>query len=214
VLRSFLPFVALLFSVACAGAGQPTPTAAPQAATPAASPGALALPSPSALASPSPATFPSPGPADQPRGFAQVKNALNEVVGAAEIVQGANGVAISVKVTMLPPGNHGIHIHEVGKCDPPDFASAGGHLNPERKQHGLENPQGPHAGDLSNLEVGPDGSGSLAVTTNRVTLSGGADSLFGPDGTSLVIHANPDDQRTDPDGNSGARIACGAIARA
>jgi Cu-Zn family superoxide dismutase len=99
----------------------------------------------------------------------------------------------------------------VGKCEPPDFASAAGHFNPEGKKHGLLSPQGPHAGDLPNLPVAADGTGQLNYVARGVTLGSGSGSLFDADGTAVVIHAGPDDHKTDPAGNSGARIACGVI---
>jgi Cu-Zn family superoxide dismutase len=100
----------------------------------------------------------------------------------------------------------------VGACDPPTFTSAGGHFNPLGKQHGSLNPQGAHAGDLANLFVGTDGKGYLETSASQVTLGAGAASLLDANGSALIIHAAPDDFRTDPTGNSGARIACGVIA--
>lgn len=147
-----------------------------------------------------------------PRAMAEIKDAKGDIIGQATFIQGSDGVHITVTVVGLFPGKHGIHIHADGKCDPPDFKSAGGHFNPEAKHHGLENPTGPHAGDLPNLEVGPDSTGILEYINSRVTLSAGAtNSLLKVNGTSIVIHANPDDQMTDPAGNSGSRIACGVI---
>ena len=105
-------------------------------------------------------------------------------------------------------------MHAVGRCDPPDFVSAGAHFNPTGRKHGRLNPDGAHAGDLPNLVAGASGSGSFDATTQAVTLrSGPTGSLFGEGGTSLVIHAQQDDEKTDPTGNSGARIACGVITR-
>lgn len=133
-------------------------------------------------------------------------------VGSAVFSRAENGVRVNVNVVGLPAGVHGIHIHEVGECSPPDFTTAGGHLNPAARQHGLENPAGPHAGDLPNLTVAADGRGDAEFVTDRVSLTPGAqNSLFRPGGTSLVVHAAADDQRTSPSGNSGARIACGVI---
>ncbi len=135
-------------------------------------------------------------------------------VAAATFTESSAGVRIRLTASGLRPGAKGIHIHAVGKCDPPEFTSAGGHFNPIGKKHGLQNPEGAHAGDLPNLIVSDAGSASFDVTTKAVTLqSGPPTSLFGPDGTSLVIHAQPDDEKTDPTGNSGARIACGVITR-
>ena len=105
---------------------------------------------------------------------------------------------------------HGLHIHTVGACTP-DFAAVGGHFNPTTAQHGLDNPSGPHAGDLPNLEIDADGNGTYEATTTLVTLDQGDNSLFDSDGSALVIHADPDDLITDPAGNSGDRIACGII---
>jgi len=135
-----------------------------------------------------------------PAATAQIKNAAGETVAQA--------------TSKLPPGTHGFHVHAVGKCEGPDFKSAGGHFNPAGKQHGLENPAGPHAGDMPNLVVGADGTGTATVKLTGVSLDGGPDSLFHEGGTSLVVHAGPDDMKTDPAGNSGARIACGVIERA
>jgi Cu-Zn family superoxide dismutase len=114
-------------------------------------------------------------------------------------------------VSGLSPGIHGVHLHEKGDCTRPTFASAGEHYNPQGQHHGLNNPAGPHAGDLPNLVVGKDGQGQMSVTTDRVTLSPGPTTLFTSNGTSLVIHAGTDDQMSDPSGNSGGRIACGVI---
>ena len=146
-----------------------------------------------------------------PSGEAVLKNAEGKSVGTAKFMPTEGGVKIEVQVANLPPGNHGIHIHAVATCEPPDFKSAGGHFNPAGKKHGLHNPEGAHAGDIPNLSVGKNGEAKATITAKGATLGEGEGSLFGPSGTALVIHADPDDEKTDPAGNSGARIACGVI---
>jgi len=140
------------------------------------------------------------------------RDAQGAVVGAATLDEVSGGVKIAGRVGGLKPGEHGFHIHAVGRCEPPAFTTAGAHFNPYGKQHGHKNPEGAHAGDFPNLTVGADGTGSIDVTAAGVTLTPGRASLLQPGGTSLVIHADPDDEKTDPAGNSGARIACGVIA--
>jgi Cu-Zn family superoxide dismutase len=152
--------------------------------------------------------------AQTPGATAELKTPSGETVGHATFSEADDGVMLKADVMGLPAGEHGIHVHGVGKCDPPDFTSAGGHFNPESKQHGLENPMGAHAGDMPNLTVGSDGTGSFEFVLKGVTLDSGTDSLFGPEGTALVVHAGPDDEKTDPSGNSGGRIACGVIMKA
>ncbi|MEJ5977217.1 superoxide dismutase family protein [Novosphingobium sp. PS1R-30] len=119
---------------------------------------------------------------------------------------------LKIEVTGVAPGAHGAHLHTVGKCEAPDFSTAGGHLNPHGKLHGTANPQGPHLGDLPNLIAGTDGKGALTAgltgTAAQLTAA-----LFDADGTAVVIHAGPDDNRTDPSGNSGGRVACGVLTR-
>ena len=144
---------------------------------------------------------------------AELKSAQGQNVGNATLTQVPDGVRVLIEARGLPPGPHGVHIHEVGKCDP-QFASAGGHFNPAGKQHGLENPAGPHAGDLPNITIAADGTGRLESLNRNVSLDGSAATLFDADGSALVVHAGPDDFKTDPAGNSGARIACGVITRA
>jgi superoxide dismutase, Cu-Zn family len=140
-------------------------------------------------------------------------NAQGDTVGTAILREVGETVRISLNVSGLPPGEKGIHIHQVGRCDPPAFESAGGHFAPQGGQHGFDNPAGPHAGDLRNINVGADGTAQQELTTDLVTLRDGPNSVFDSDGTSLVIHAGPDDYRTDPSGQSGDRIACGVISR-
>jgi Cu-Zn family superoxide dismutase len=142
----------------------------------------------------------------------QLLNAAGEVVAAATFSPAQTGVRIDVVGWKLSPGAHGIHIHTTGKCDAPGFASAGGHLNPDGKKHGLDNADGPHAGDLPNLMVKDDGTAYGWFVDERISFAPGASSLFKDGGTALVIHAAADDGKTDPSGNSGDRIACGVIA--
>ena len=147
----------------------------------------------------------------KPTAKADLWNAKGDKVATATLKEAKGGVAIAVQATGLPEGIHAFHIHAVGKCDAPDFKTAGGHFNPESKKHGLKNPEGPHAGDMPNITVNAKGQGKAKVVNTRVALGEGANSLFHEGGTALVIHAQADDDMTDPAGNAGDRIACGLI---
>jgi Cu-Zn family superoxide dismutase len=144
---------------------------------------------------------------------AELRDARGRPIGVATFTGLSDGVRILLEVRGLPPGLKAVHIHEKGRCDPPAFASAGDHFNPGKKQHGLQNPAGPHAGDLPNIQIDGDGNGRLETMTERMTLSSGPTSILDDDGSALVVHGAPDDFKTDPTGNSGARIACGIITR-
>ena len=153
-------------------------------------------------------------PAADTAATADLRNASGASVGTATMTQVGNVVRIVLEAKGLTPGLHGVHIHAVGKCEPPDFTSAGAHFNPGSKQHGALNTQGSHAGDLPNLNVGPDGTGRLETATEQITLGSGGTSVWDADGSALVVHAAPDDFKTDPTGNSGARVACGVVTKA
>jgi Cu-Zn family superoxide dismutase len=143
--------------------------------------------------------------------FAELKNGQGASVGSAVLREDGGRVRVVVQARGLTPGRHAIHIHGVGRCDPPAFLSAGDHFSPRGKAHGLENPAGAHAGDLPNLEADQSGAVRYVADTDRVTLGAGPNSLLDADGSTIVIHAQPDDQRTDPSGNSGERVLCGRI---
>lgn len=131
--------------------------------------------------------------------------------GTATISKAGSGLRLVVDATGLVPGAHGFHIHAAGTCEPPAFASAGPHWNPVGKVHGKDVSGGPHMGDLPNLIVAADGQGHLEITVPDAQLSAGATPLLDSDGAAIVIHAAADDYKTDPSGNSGARIVCGVF---
>jgi Cu-Zn family superoxide dismutase len=147
-------------------------------------------------------------------GVAPIRDVNGALVGTAQLSQDANGVVrVDVASLALPAGTHGVHFHQVGKCEggTTAFSTAGGHFNPSSKEHGLSNPNGPHAGDAPNAVIPASGIGAVSFTTNRVTLTPGPTSLFDADGSAIVVHAGADDQVSQPSGNSGARIACGVV---
>lgn len=148
-----------------------------------------------------------------PAAHANLVGADGSARGMAHVTASANGLDVHVEATGVPAGVHGIHIHTVGRCDGPDFQTAGGHWNPTSRAHGTENPQGAHSGDLPNITIGADGRGMLHFSVPGATLEGQGASLLDADGAAVVIHANADDYRTDPSGNSGGRIACGVLTK-
>ena len=143
----------------------------------------------------------------------ELKDAKGNSVGVAMIspAKGA-GVSIDLDLKGLPPGEHALHFHAVPKCEAP-FTSAGGHFNPANKKHGMQNPEGPHAGDMNNFTVDAKGTAKTTIVNTKVTMGSETNSIYANGGTALMIHAAADDMKTDPAGNAGDRIACGAITK-
>ena len=150
-------------------------------------------------------------PSDLTESRAEIRDALGRAMAEATATWSGDRLRVRVAARGLAPGGYGAHVHAVGRCDPPGFESAGGHWNPTGRQHGSQNPQGPHLGDLPNLLVGANGEGSFEFGIAGGRLNGRDEAMLDEDGAALVIHAYPDDYRTDPSGNSGARIACGVF---
>jgi Cu-Zn family superoxide dismutase len=140
-----------------------------------------------------------------------VKDAKGKDVGTVKIKSIASGVELQLKLRGLLPGEHAIHFHQNAKCEAPDFKSAGPHFNPDGKKHGLENPQGAHAGDMLNFTADEKGNARATIVNKSVNLGTDAHSLYSNGGTALVVHAKADDMKSDPAGNAGDRIACGLI---
>ncbi|MEO7611911.1 MAG: superoxide dismutase family protein [Gemmatimonadales bacterium] len=144
--------------------------------------------------------------APAPKARATMRDATGRELGDLTISEDAGRVSVRGTLHSLPPGEHGIHLHMAARCEPP-FASAGDHWNPLEKKHGLENPNGPHFGDLPNMTAEADSTATFNFTTTEGTLA----ALLDFDGASVIVHADRDDLRTDPSGNSGDRIACGTV---
>jgi Cu-Zn family superoxide dismutase len=200
--KTFAGFACSLVLAACGGEGAgeqsatTTETAAGTAAT-AATPGTSAAPG----------TTAAPGGADAVT--ARMQDANGREIGTVTLADGAQGIVVSGSLRGVPPGTHAIHIHTIGRCEPP-FESAGDHWNPTNRQHGTENPQGPHLGDMPNVLSAADSSVAVQVGTSGGTLRS-TNALLDGDGAAVVLHAGEDDYRTDPSGEAGARIACGVV---
>lgn len=140
-----------------------------------------------------------------------LKDGTGQSIGTATLTTEMNMVHIALDVKGLKPGEHALHVHMTPSCEGPAFTSAGGHFNPSGKKHGSQNPEGPHAGDMPNFTVAADGTAKTTVMAMGVSMGTGPNSVFTNGGTALVIHAGPDDMKTDPAGAAGDRIACGVI---
>ena len=150
-------------------------------------------------------------PASAQTAKAALADGKGQSVGSATLTQTPAGVLISLSIKGLPAGEHAFHVHAVGKCEPP-FTSAGGHFNPGGKKHGMMAADGHHAGDMPNLHIPANGELTVEVVNAAITLDKSKpNSLFGPNGTALIIHAGKDDYKSDPTGEAGGRIACGVI---
>jgi Cu-Zn family superoxide dismutase len=160
---------------------------------------------------PSPTVY-RPGPNAATSARAEMKDAQGRSVGTVALTQTPYGVLVTADLANLPPGTHAFHVHDVGTCEPP-FTSAGGHFNPTLRAHGVLTPAGFHAGDMPNVTIAANGTGRAEQVNSAIALDAGARGVFDADGSTVLVHANADDYRSDPAGNAGPRIACGVIAR-
>lgn len=146
-----------------------------------------------------------------PKAGTTLVDAEGKSVGQMTLTQATDGLLVKATITGMKPGSYGFHLHTIGKCDKPDFTTAGGHWNPTGHKHGKDAPGGPHMGDLLNIEVAASGLGSLEGKIPGAMLKDGDHPLLDADGAAAMLHAGPDDYKTDPAGASGPRIACGVI---
>ena len=150
--------------------------------------------------------------APAPEGEVALLSPAGEEIGTVAYLEEASGMQLRISVEGLAPGEHAVHLHTTGSCETPDFSSAGGHWNPMGKEHGRDNPAGAHLGDLANMNVGEDGTGSATYIVTGVTFAGVEPAMSDADGTALVIHEGEDDYVTDPTGDAGGRAACAVLA--
>ena len=153
-----------------------------------------------------------PGPNAVQTARAEMKDQQGRTIGTVTLTQTPHGVLVAADLASLPAGTHAFHVHEVGVCESP-FTNAGGHLNTTQRVHGMLNPAGYHAGDMPNITIAAAGTGRAEVLNANIALDAGARGVFDADGSSVIVHASPDDYRSDPAGNAGPRIACGVVTR-